>query len=112
MSSSIKMEVELVINVCFGGFGLSDRAEAMLADRKSFAINREPESDRYLMIDGTWSRPSMVVERNDPELIAVVREMGTAANGECAKLKIVCITAAVDIESHDGFEEASVSRSW
>lgn len=54
-------------------------------------------------------------ERNDPDLIAVVEELGDAANGRCAKLGIVEIPDGTDfvIEEYDGLEHiAEAHRTW
>jgi hypothetical protein len=59
--------VKIVINRCCGGFGLSEEA------RRFF-----PESDC-----------DRDIERNDPELIRVVEEMGERANGDFGSLCVV-----------------------
>ena len=54
-------------------------------------------------------------ERNDPDLIKVVEELGEKANGECAKLKIVEIPDGIEweISEYDGIESVEEKhRSW
>lgn len=88
--------MKIVINVCYGGFGLSDAAEQML---------------RELGVDD-----SCYPERNDPKLVKVVEELGSKdASGEHAELKIVEIPDDVEwqIEEYDGYEHiAEKHRTW
>jgi hypothetical protein len=54
-------------------------------------------------------------DRSDPDLIAVVEELGNKANGKCANLKIVEIPDGVDYEiaEYDGNEHiAEKHRIW
>ena len=55
------------------------------------------------------------IPRNDPALIQAVEELGTKANGDCARLKVVEIPDGIDweIEAYDGLEHvAEKHRSW
>jgi hypothetical protein len=55
------------------------------------------------------------IERHDPDLIAVVEELGEAADGSCSKLKVVEVPDGVEyeIEEYDGNEwVAEVHRRW
>jgi len=71
----------IVINNCYGGFGLSDRALAEY--KKLTGIADEDFYDRD-------------IARDDPYLVKVVKELGMTANGSHANLKIVEIPADVD----------------
>lgn len=54
-------------------------------------------------------------DREDPLLIQVVEELGEAANGACAELKVVEIPSSTQytIEEYDGREHiAEVHRTW
>lgn len=54
-------------------------------------------------------------DRSNPLLVAVVEELGDAANGACAKLRVVEIPDGVDftIEEYDGNEHvAETHRVW
>lgn len=54
-------------------------------------------------------------ERTDVDLIAVVAELGEAANGSCATLKIIDVPDDVewDIDEYDGWERvAEARRTW
>jgi len=136
--------MEIVINVCFGGFSLSDQAETLYAKKKGFEIFRYVQSkyefrdgvNEYTKIkdgeggmfshtftrdygpvcngydDGTyWS--SRDIERNDPALVEVVRELREEANGQCAELKIADIPKDVkwQIEEYDGLEHIAESHA-
>jgi hypothetical protein len=55
------------------------------------------------------------VKRDHPELVRIVEEMGEAANGGCAALRVVEIPDGVDyvIEEYDGNEHiAETHRTW
>ncbi len=84
--------------------GLSDWNGGTLEDRK--AANKQYEA---------VSISPREYERNDPDLITVIEELGEAANGKCADLKIVDIPDDVkfDIEEYDGSEHvAEQHRTW
>lgn len=112
----------IVISVKHGGFGLSHDAQLAYLDRAGIAYEFEPRDDRYsnttqgpyIMVNGNqWYEDT--ISRDDPALVAVVREMGEAANGRHADLKVVTIPADVDwqIDEYDGWEwVAEVHRTW
>lgn len=90
----------IVINDCYGGFGLSTRAA---------------EEYRRLagITDPSWCDRD--VPRDDPYLVQIVRELGMAANGAHANLKIVEIPGDVEwlVQEYDGAEWiAEVHRTW
>jgi len=94
--------MKIVINRCYGGFGLSQQAELLLADLK--AADMDGIKPFYLEDN-----------RNDPNLVAVVEELGEAANGDSAHLKVVEIPDGVEytIEEYDGIERiVEVHRTW
>jgi hypothetical protein len=92
---------KVVINVCYGGFSLSEKAV-----------------ERYLQLQPTAEVPVgfREVVRDDPILIQVVEEFGAEkAAGRHADLKIVEIPDDVKwtIEEYDGMEwVAEVHRTW
>jgi hypothetical protein len=138
--------MEIVINKCYGGFGLSIEAQNLYAKKKGFELfyyeqvaydfdggkdvyRKVSESGKVFCIhattvdrgdefegninDGYWSDHD--VERNDPALIEVVKELGEKANGEHAKLKVVEIPDGVEweIDEYDGIEWiAEKHRTW
>ena len=87
--------VEIVIKACYGGFELSRLAIQEYANR----TNRPLEE----CIDGSRN-----VERMDPELVKIVKELGDRANSEYSKLKIVRIEGQYarffSIDEYDGKE--------
>ena len=90
----------IVINTDWGGFGLSDEAEARYKELTGIV------DDDFAYYD---------IERDDPYLVQIVREMGTDANGMYASLKIVEIPGDVDWEigEYDGREwVAEKHRTW
>ena len=71
------------------------------------------EKTHELSDDNCWYYGN--IERDDPKLVQVVEELGEAANGDCAKLKIVEIPDGVDFEicEYDGNEHiAETHRTW
>ena len=114
--------MKVVINRKFGGFDLSQEALKELQKRltpdSEIAIarhrqcdpdNPEARSKLFVLWDGGVSI------RSNPQLIEVVVELGSRANGLCADLKIVEIPDDVDvvIEEYDGDEWISeVHRTW
>ena len=90
--------MKIVINTCYGGFGLSKEALALYNERAGTAIKYEDD-----------------IKRNDLILIEIVEQLGEAANGGFAKLKVVKIPDDVQwqIEEYDGVEwVAEKHRIW
>ena len=90
----------VVINTCYGGFGLSERA---VRDYKNMAGITDPK----------WYDRD--IPRDDPYLIKIIRDLGMTANGAHANLKIVEVPPDVEwqIEEYDGNEwVAEKHRIW
>lgn len=141
--------MKLVINACYGGFGLSEAGVRRYAEIKGLALYPEPQ--RVLALTGpTWwivppeQRGPFVPEdewyettleeraasnkrhseqvlyahdipRDDPALVQVVEQLGPAANGRHANLRVVEIPDDVkwEIDEYDGFEHvAEKHRVW
>lgn len=130
--------MKVVINACFGGFGISDAAYEKLIEWgipvRGYVEERDPETklfktqpsevifDRKLSQEGemfslmgryweNWLREN----RSHPLLIRVVEELGDAANGRFAVLRIVEIPNNVEweIDEYDGNEHvAEKHRIW
>lgn len=144
---------KVVINACFGGFGLSDAAYLKLSEWYGIPIRkykkelRNPETQRYerppenegeVIFDRELTGPeedsmsaiyhkykdsgaqqrywsAWDMTRDDPRLIRLVEEMGEAANGPHAELRIVEIPADVQwaIAEYDGNEHVEEEhQTW
>ena len=123
--------MKVVINRCYGGFGLSEKAILRYLEIKGkevwvepdkwgntywlvapeYRMNRKDGADFYSMsIDDRIEHNRKLseetfyytsVERDDPVLVQVVEELGEQANGDYAKLEIVEIPDDVDWEIHE-----------
>jgi hypothetical protein len=117
---------KVAINRCFGGFGISDEAFEKLLERKGIAFEKE-ESDSSLMgasyykegmcgsDDGYLSSYEFTNDRSDPDLIAVIEEMGQSSWGWAAEIAIVEIPDDVEwhINEYDGLEHVAENhRTW
>lgn len=134
---------EVVINACYGGFGLSHEAVMAYAERKNLELYVEATSlslapycyykvppeqyhalEEELRANGEnfkrlnekdWYFSDRDIARDDPDLVAVVRELGDEASDKLAKLSIVEIPDGVEwqIEEYDGYEHvAEKHRTW
>lgn len=137
--------MEVVINGCFGGFGLSEAGVRAYWKRKGKQVHAygrrpgtsyfdEPKPDAFRLPEGEYFMPrdhpeferynkwysdhtlyDRDIPRDDSDLVAVVKELGDAANDEYAKLRIVEIPDGVKwrIEEYDGNEHvAEEHRTW
>lgn len=90
---------KIVINCDYGGFGLSEQAQA-----------RYLELAGVPLADFRWD-----IQRDCVHLVQVVQELGLAANGKYADLKVVEIPSDVEwtIMEYDGCEwVAEAHRTW
>ena len=92
--------MKVVINTCYGGFGLSEEAQK-----------------RYVELTGSGPAHWYDMNRTDPCLIQVVEELGPAADGPHAKLKVVNVEGGslFRINEYDGYEEIEyrdMDDSW
>lgn len=126
--------MKIVINKCYGGFGLSKQATKYLAMKgkmKGFPLEKyynKPKAEalkeykRYTKFMGLLLWKGKIyycgrddVKRNDPDLIKIVKKLGKKANGQHAELKIVRIPNGVEweVEEYDGVEWiAEKHRTW
>jgi hypothetical protein len=141
--------IKVVINNCFGGFGLSKEACQLFWNIKGqqvwieedikfksiglFTVWLVPPEERIESKEESFYEMSMderkdynetcslqtwycrEVGRDDPTLIQVVEQLGDAANGSHAELRIVEIPDGVNwyIEEYDGLEHvAERHRTW
>jgi len=120
--------MKVAINRCFGGFGLSDEAFEKLLERKGIAFEKETDANHswgssYYKEgmcgeeDGYLSYYEFCENRSDPDLIAVIEELGEQANGFAAEIVIVDIPDDLNgnwyIHEYDGLEHvAERHRTW
>jgi hypothetical protein len=101
--------MKVIINTQYGGFGLSKHAVKLY---HQYAAAVEPARERMPTV---FSLGYTSADRADPVLVRVVEELGSEANGEHAKLKVIEIPDDVKwtIEEYDGVEwVAEVHRRW
>ena len=119
---------KIAINRCFGGFGLSDEAFEKLLTRKGIAFEKVVSTERISLFGATYFNAGHAGEddhylyehmfcdkRDDPDLIAVIEEMGEAANGFAAEIKIMEIPSDVEwhVAEYDGLEHVAENhRTW
>lgn len=99
---------KIVVNKCFGGFGLSVEAIKRLQELRGKSYNEE--YNKISVKDDFRGK-----ERTDPLLIQVVEELGDKASSRYANLKIIEIPDGIDweIDEYDGLETIhEVHRSW
>ena len=113
---------DIVVNACHGGFGLSYEAQIEYLERSGTPYELQDRESRdsttrygrQIMVNGyPWNELS--ISRDDPALVAVVKEFGEDANTRFSNLKVVRIPAGVEwiIEEYDGYEwVAEKHRIW
>lgn len=92
--------MKVVINNCYGGFGMTNAA---LEEYKS---RRDITDENFWYYD---------IPRDCPVLVSMVEEQGSAMNGEFSDLKVVEIPDDVEwyVEEYDGMEHVAEShRTW
>jgi hypothetical protein len=116
---------KIVINRCYGGFGLSEAAMRLYAEKMGlpFYVWQDPkypgssfksyftaDPSGMTEIDNDFYRKYALcdfgIERTDPVLVEVVEELGEKANGMCAELYIEEVPAGTfyRIDEYDGME--------
>ena len=123
---------KVVINKCYGGFGLSEKAVMRYAELKGIKLYRESSeagsglAARYYLCEpeeyneifkeakrtGNYKQSNAMyfnlynIERDDPILVQVVEELGEEVNDDYSELKIVEIPSDLDYEisDYDGVE--------
>ncbi|MHA1277130.1 MAG: hypothetical protein ACTSQ8_08085 [Candidatus Helarchaeota archaeon] len=117
--------MKVVINECYGGFGLSFEAFKWLIKNKNWVVTRFDENGKYInpkadlveMDDGHHivRNHSMQEFRTNPDLIECVETLGDKASDTFAELKIVEIPDDVkwEITEYDGLESVEeCHRRW
>ena len=88
--------MKIVVNICYGGFSLSQEAENFLMEKYGVKCNE--------------------VDRNDPRLVNCVETLGgSVAGGTFSVLDIIEIPDDVEweIDEYDGYEHVTEKhRTW
>lgn len=108
MSQHFSESMEVVINRCYGGFGLSRAGIRRLLE---LGYKLDSNEDAYIakIINddkdtGYFNFAPMRLLRHDQRLVQVVRELGDAANGDHSKLRIETVYYGYNILGYDGME--------
>ena len=128
--------MKIVINRCYGGFGLSHKAIMEYGKRMGMDLSAWQKGASYtdhVPYDGTsdvlfvsyykGDTPidsqyfsSREIKREDPVLVAIVEELGSEyASGRLSELQVIEIPDGVEwhIEEYDGIEHvAEDHRTW
>lgn len=104
--------MEIVINRCYGGFGLSKEACELCIKRGMTVAKFQEKGDRIadfvIYPDEEYCIRDDHHVRTNKILIEVIKELGDKANGDYAALKIITIPFddlnAFEIKSFDGKE--------
>ena len=106
MKDMKKDYVEVVINTCYGGYGVSEQAITWLEKHGSSVVS-------------SWELGSDSLEnRTNPLLVECVKELGDAASASLAELKVIKIpkdeiTRELCIKEYDGIEWVQeVTKEW
>jgi hypothetical protein len=98
------MSHDVVINACYGGFGLSDEAMDRMVEL-GYELKRNPEyKEGKKSIFNYKYEWDYDILRHHPILVQVVRELGEKANGMCARLEIRQVHGLYRIDEYDGYE--------
>lgn len=100
--------MKIVVNTCYGGFGLSDEAVELYKELGGqISI---PHND----INGERYFDYYKITRNDPVLVQVVEQLGSLANDRYAELTVVEVPDDANwyIAEYDGNEWVAEGRTW
>lgn len=102
--------MEILLNKCYGGYGLSDEAVRLYLTKKNIPIVSNLAHDskyfKYYIVGDNEQFSDYNIPRTDPVIIQVVRELGKKANGRNAELVITSIPDGCEyyIDEYDGIE--------
>jgi hypothetical protein len=107
--------MKLLINVCYGGFGISNEAIELWAKKKNIALTKRTTEygDYDYYTDGDEIISGCFIDRDDPALIEVFEELGSArTSGDHSDLTLVELpdNCKYDLTEYDGWE--SISNTW
>jgi len=118
---------KVIINVCYGGWGVSDEGVLEFAKRSGFKLwtmdsgygdtnfyMKDPEglTDEEQNDEFFWSGD---IDRTDPILVAMVEEDPGKWDGKFSELQVVELPVGLDyeIDDYDGIETIhETHRSW
>lgn len=113
--------MEIVINKCFGGFGLSNKAFEELI-KLGWTVSKDgdwEDKTSDIIYDSKEHFGNYYCRRQDIrtnlDVIKVVKELKDEASGDCARLRIIEIPDDIEweIDDYDGQESVhEVHRSW
>lgn len=111
---------KIVINSCYGGFGLSHDAMVLYAKLKDLVLvtNKDKYGFTHYYVDEVDDNKYLSeyhIQRDNPELVRVIEQLGDRANGKHARLKVVEVPDGVGwtIAEYDGTEwVAENHRTW
>ncbi|NDB82523.1 MAG: hypothetical protein EB127_07255 [Alphaproteobacteria bacterium] len=112
----------IVINIQYGGFGLSYKAKLLYLELAGIKYTLESQTDRdtqirlgnKVIVNGS-EFTGRHIARDDPALVNTVYQLGSDSSTEYATLKVVEIPSDVEwqIEEYDGREwVAEKHRTW
>lgn len=104
MPGRIERTVRIVTNVRGGGFGLSPAAAREIARRKGLVLREE--MDRLFVGAEGYDRLEHVLARDDADLVAVVEEMGEAADGPSARLVVGTYRLVAEVTEDEAGRES------
>ncbi len=102
--------MEIILNKCYGGYGLSDEAVRLYLTKKNIPIVLNPayasKYFKYYIVGDDERFSDSSISRTDPIIIEVVKELGKRSNDSSAKLEIVSIPDGCQylIDEYDGME--------
>jgi hypothetical protein len=113
---------KVVINRCYGGFSLSDKAILLMREwGNKYALKNVMSGEYYP--DGSGPAEPFLkdcnycayIPRDDPDLVKVVEQLGNDANGEFSELRVVDVPDGISwyIHDYDGMERVDEEHaSW
>lgn len=116
---------KIVVNACYGGFGLSDKAIKMYGELAGLNLLQVGLVSEYGHTSVTYYKNGIESEdnyfsyydigRDDPHLVKVVETLKEEANGDYAKLRIADVPDNIKwyIDEYDGIESVHAQHdSW
>ena len=126
--------MKVVINKCYGGFGLSQEALRWLVEQRGWTLDEVKTSEEWnkskaqivdtsgLGRERLWGPLTLcrvgegeLACRTNPDIVAVVETLGEKADGDYSSLKVVEVPDGIEIEikEYDGQEwVAETHETW